>query len=80
MYQDQNVRNYKFIILNYILIDNSFIFLVTALFKRGCHEIPDVMCSGFMALVGVVFLGFGCYRSVKYDVDNKVYKKFFTGN
>lgn len=47
---------------------------LVALFKRGWHEIPEVVGSGFIALIGA---GLGCYGVWKYydmDGDNRRFK------
>ncbi|KYB27682.1 uncharacterized protein NdufA3 [Tribolium castaneum] len=49
------------------------------LLKRGWHEIPDVMGSGVMALIGLGLgaISFHLYYNVK-DGDNRRYKIEYT--
>lgn len=44
------------------------------LFRRGWWEIPEIMCSSGMALVGVGLGILGCYNYVKSNGDNKEFK------
>nr|CAI5816877.1 unnamed protein product [Callosobruchus analis] len=51
---------------------------LVALFKRGWNEIPEVVGSTFMALVGVGFAATTLYRYYKNDGDNRRYKDRYT--
>lgn len=44
------------------------------LLKQGWNEIPEVIGSTGMALVGVALATVGCYNYVKQDGDNRRYK------
>ena len=50
---------------------------LVALFKRGWHEIPEVIGSSFMGILGV---GIGCYTLYRYydeDGENRRFKTSF---
>lgn len=50
---------------------------VGQLLKQGWTEIPEVIASTGLAVVGAVCGGIACYRYVKNDGDNRRYKKVF---
>ena len=47
---------------------------VVALFKRGWSEIPEIMGSSFMGLVGLGFSAIGTYLYYKNEAWNRPYK------
>ncbi|KAF2902513.1 hypothetical protein ILUMI_03675 [Ignelater luminosus] len=47
---------------------------LVALFKRGWHEIPEVIGSSFMALIGLGLMGTGYTLYVIKDGDNRKHK------
>ena len=52
---------------------------VTGLFKKGWNEIPEVIGSTFMALIGVGMGVVGAYNYYAKDGDNKKYKTEYIG-
>lgn len=44
------------------------------LFRQGWAEIPEVMSSSFMAIIGIGLASVGAYKYAKYDGDNRRYK------
>lgn len=53
--------------------ENTFM----GLFKRGWWEIPEIMASSCMALIGGVLASIGVYNYVKRDGDNREYKSVY---
>lgn len=47
---------------------------LVALFKRGWNEIPEVIGSSFMALIGLGLMGAGYAVYVSKDGDNRKHK------
>ncbi|XP_037300742.1 uncharacterized protein LOC119191053 [Manduca sexta] len=47
------------------------------LFKRSCWEIPEIMGSSCMALIGIGLGIAGVYKYYKEDGDNKEYKQTY---
>ncbi|XP_055634380.1 uncharacterized protein LOC129774624 [Toxorhynchites rutilus septentrionalis] len=45
-----------------------------ALFRRGWNEIPEVVGSSVMAVIGVGLTAIGLVRYYSNDMDNRVYK------
>ncbi|XP_049777154.1 uncharacterized protein LOC126174819 isoform X1 [Schistocerca cancellata] len=52
--------------------------MVVALFKRGWNEIPEVIGSSFMALIGFGLAGVGLYNYYSHDGNNRRYKELYT--
>lgn len=50
---------------------------LVALFKRAMWEIPDVMCTSFVALVGVGMAWYGCYHYKKIHGENSEFKSVY---
>ncbi|XP_067002855.1 uncharacterized protein NdufA3 [Anabrus simplex] len=48
-----------------------------ALFKRGWHEIPEVIGSSFMALIGIGLASVGVYNYYAKDGDNRRFKQTY---
>ncbi|CAB3221053.1 unnamed protein product [Arctia plantaginis] len=48
------------------------------LLQQGWNEIPEVIGSTGMAIVGIGFATVGCYNYVKQDGDNRRYKSTYT--
>ncbi|XP_028157705.1 uncharacterized protein LOC135086937 [Ostrinia nubilalis] len=44
------------------------------LLKQGYNEIPEVLASTGLALVGIGMATIGCYNYIKSDGDNRRYK------
>ena len=55
-----------------------FFISVSGLFKQAWNEIPEVVGSTFMAVVGVSMAGFGLYNYYCKDGDNRRYKMEYT--
>ncbi|XP_069188059.1 uncharacterized protein NdufA3 isoform X2 [Procambarus clarkii] len=53
-------------------------FRVSQLYRQGWAEIPEVMASSVVALVGIGFMGIGSYLYIKYDGDRKRYRYHYT--
>lgn len=51
---------------------------LVALFKRGWNEIPEIMGSTGMALIGVALGGYGLWKYVQDDGDNRPYRLEYT--
>lgn len=49
-----------------------------ALFKRGWNEIPEIIGSGFMAVVGLGLMGLALKQYYDKDGDNRKYKTDYT--
>uniref|UniRef100_A0A1L8DUY8 Protein with signal anchor n=1 Tax=Nyssomyia neivai TaxID=330878 RepID=A0A1L8DUY8_9DIPT len=47
---------------------------LVGLFRQGCHEIPEVMGSCFLGLLGIGLSIVGLYRYERKDGDNRRYK------
>ncbi|KAJ9592854.1 hypothetical protein L9F63_015497, partial [Diploptera punctata] len=50
----------------------------SGLFKQGWNEIPEVVGSSFVALIGVTMGFVGLYNYYAKDGDNKKYKMEYT--
>nr|CAH7728167.1 unnamed protein product [Callosobruchus chinensis] len=51
---------------------------LVALFKRGWHEIPEIVGSSFMAAFGIGLSFYSLYLYTKKDGDNRRYKDRYT--
>lgn len=51
---------------------------LTALWKQGWNEIPEIMGSGCAALIGIAMGLYTVYDYEKNDGHNKRYKLFYT--
>ncbi|KAK4317595.1 hypothetical protein Pmani_011331 [Petrolisthes manimaculis] len=51
---------------------------LSQLYRQGWHEIPEVMASSYMALIGLGLSGIGAYLYVKKDGDNRRYRLKYT--
>ncbi|VEN59231.1 unnamed protein product [Callosobruchus maculatus] len=51
---------------------------LVALFKKGWNEIPEVLGSSFMALIGVGISASALYMYYQKDGDNRRYKDRYT--
>ncbi|KAJ8934638.1 hypothetical protein NQ314_013237 [Rhamnusium bicolor] len=51
---------------------------LVALFKRGWHEIPEVVGSCFMGLGGIGIGIYAVYTYYKKDGDNRRYREWYT--
>ncbi|CAH1965998.1 unnamed protein product [Acanthoscelides obtectus] len=51
---------------------------LVALFKRGWNEIPEIIGSSFMGLIGIGMTGYGLYIYYAKDGDNRRYKDRYT--
>lgn len=49
-----------------------------ALFKRGWNEIPEIMGSGVMAVIGAVLMGAGLANYSAKNGDNRKFKMNYT--
>jgi len=47
---------------------------LVGLFKQGWHEIPEVVGSSFMALIGIGFMGAALFTYYGKDGDNRKHK------
>ncbi|KAF9795925.1 hypothetical protein SFRURICE_019137 [Spodoptera frugiperda] len=47
------------------------------LIQQGWHEIPEVLATTGLALVGIGMATVGCYNYVKMDGDNRRYKSTY---
>lgn len=47
---------------------------LVALFKRGWNEIPEVVGSGVIGVIGCFFGGYGLWRYYANDGDNRRFK------
>lgn len=47
------------------------------LFQQGWTQIPEVIASSGLAVVGLVLGTYACYDYVKKDGDNRRYKKIY---
>lgn len=50
---------------------------LVALFKRGWNEIPEVVGSSVMAVIGIGLAGIGLVRYYANDGDNRKYKSSY---
>lgn len=48
------------------------------LFRKACWEIPEIMCSSALALVGIGLAIYGVNRYIKNDGANTEYKQLYT--
>lgn len=47
------------------------------LLAKGCWDIPEIMGSSFMALIGIGLATVGCYNYLETDGDNREYKSTY---
>ncbi|XP_032510878.2 uncharacterized protein LOC116765515 [Danaus plexippus] len=47
------------------------------LLKQGWNEIPEILASTGLAVVGIAMGTIGCYNYVKSDGDNRRYKNIY---
>lgn len=51
---------------------------LVSLFKQGWHEIPEVVGSSIIAIIGLGFGAVGLYRYQTYGGERRRYKAFYT--
>jgi len=60
-------------------VKDNFFFSVGGVLKKGWDEIPEVIASSVLALVGLGLGGIGLYNYYAKDGDNRRYKLEYTG-